>query len=147
LNFETELIDPHLILNYNLFGSVVIDLSQTSAGGKSMKRFLTFLGLIFLFSVSMAKAGNINAPPSVQPAISKLAPGRVAWAGEAPIIIVTDNRALLPREALTARASNDVIVQTKFLFPVSRKRVRRLRKNLPMIGWSNTNCYGGTWAE
>lgn len=107
-----------------------------------MTRLITFLSLIFVFSISFASADiAVELRQNDSAYVSKMTPDQKKVSA-----IISDRIALLPLPLLLT-GYHSTFVQAQFRSPwVKTKAVVRL-KTLPIIGWGNIDCYGGTCAR
>ena len=104
-----------------------------------MKTLIAFLGLILFFSVSMASATTLSSSTHSNRMLANIHPSETARP-------TSDTAALIPLPPMVERFAI-AAVKSKFRFTARTKRTPTFNKQLPMIGWLNINCYGGTAAR
>ena len=109
-------------------------------------KILTFCLLVVLFSISLASGNTLRTSARGHPQTSKVITDQsAAISGQRKIVIVRS--AALKPSVLILGNHEPFRVHTKFIPPALTDKSPPVFRELPLIGWNNVNCYGGTVAK
>lgn len=106
-----------------------------------MQQIISFMCLVFVFSISLATANTAVAQQASEATFTSMVISPTPHLGQN-----TKLSSLLP-ELLPIISNQEKVAHTKFLPPSLKSGISATRISLPIIGWGNINCYGGTGAR
>lgn len=109
-------------------------------------KILTFCLLVVLFSISLASGNTLQTSARGHPQTSKVVTDQSAAISGHGKIVMVRHVAWIPPVLILAN-HEPFRLHTKFIPPALPDKSPPVFRELPLIGWNNVNCYGGTVAK